>query len=50
MAAPQEISADMLAFWNVNGGHTWVARQAHTDMTLTPVTDASLAFAAPRGG
>jgi ubiquinone/menaquinone biosynthesis C-methylase UbiE len=50
MAAPEEINSDMLAFWNGKGGHTWVARQEHTDITLTPVTDALLAFAAPRAG
>ncbi len=50
MAAPEEINADMLAFWNGEGGRIWVARQAHTDVTLTPVTDALLAFAAPRAG
>ncbi len=50
MAAPEEINADMLAFWNGNGGETWVARQEHTDITLTPVTDALLAIAAPRAG
>jgi SAM-dependent methyltransferase len=48
MASPQEINADMLAFWNGTGGENWVARQEHTDITLTPVTDALLAFAAPR--
>ena len=50
MAAPEEINADMLSFWNGKGGHTWVTRQEHTDITLTPVTDALLAFAAPRPG
>jgi SAM-dependent methyltransferase len=50
MAAPEEINADMLAFWNGKGGDTWVARQEHTDITLTPVTAALLAFAAPRAG
>ena len=50
MPAPEEINADMLTFWNGNGGQTWVARQEHTDITLTPVTDALLAFAAPRAG
>jgi hypothetical protein len=50
MAAPEEINADMLAFWNGKGGDTWVARQEHTDVTLAPVTDALLAFAAPRAG
>src|SRR6516162_7123496 len=45
-----EINADMLAFWNGKGGHTWVARQEHTDVTLAPVTDALLAFAEPRAG
>jgi len=50
MAASEEINADMLSFWNGKGGHTWVARQEHTDLTLAPVTDALLAFAAPRAG
>jgi SAM-dependent methyltransferase len=50
MADPEQINADMLAFWNGQGGHTWVARQAHTDTTLTQVTEALLAFAAPRSG
>jgi SAM-dependent methyltransferase len=50
MAAPEEINADMLAFWNGKGGDIWVARQEHTDITLVPVTDALLAFAAPRSG
>ena len=46
----EEINADMLAFWNGKGGHTWVARHEHTDVTLAPVTDALLAFAQPRAG
>jgi hypothetical protein len=50
MAAPEEINADMLSFWNGKGGDTWVARQEHTDTTLTPVTDALVAFAARRAG
>jgi SAM-dependent methyltransferase len=50
MADPEEINADMLAFWNGQGGRIWAARQAHTDTTLTPVTEALLAFAAPRTG
>jgi hypothetical protein len=50
MAAPEEINADMLAFWNGKGGDIWVARQEHTDITLAPVTNALLAFAAPRAG
>lgn len=50
MVSPEEINADMLTFWNGKGGHSWVARQEHTDITLTPVTDALLAFAAPRAG
>jgi hypothetical protein len=49
MAVPEEINADMLAFWNGKGGQTWVARQEHTDITLTPVTDALLAFAGRAG-
>ena len=50
LAAAEEINADMLSFWNGKGGDTWVARQDHTDITLTPVTDALVAFAAPRSG
>lgn len=50
MAGPEDINADMLAFWNGKGGHTWVARQEHTDITLAPVTDALLASAAPSAG
>jgi len=50
MAAPEEINADMLAFWNGKGGDIWVARQEYTEITLTPVTDALLAFAAPGVG
>jgi SAM-dependent methyltransferase len=50
MADAEQLNADQLAFWNGPGGHTWVARQAHTDITLRPVTEALLAFAAPRAG
>lgn len=50
MATPDEINADMLAFWDGVGGCTWVARQAHTDVTLGRVTEALLAFASPRPG
>src|SRR5215469_18831342 len=50
MAAPEDINADMLAFWNGKGGDIWVARQEHTDLTLAPVTNALLGFAAPRAG
>lgn len=50
MSNADAINADMLSFWNGQGGHIWVARQAHTDTTLTPVTDALLASAAPRSG
>jgi SAM-dependent methyltransferase len=50
MPAPQEIDADMLAFWNGQGGDIWVARQKHTDVTLAQVTDALLVFADPRVG
>jgi precorrin-6B methylase 2 len=46
----EDINADMLASWNGKGGHTWVARQEHTYVTLAPVTDALLAFAEPRAG
>ena len=44
------INADMLSFWNGQGGHIWVARQAHADFTLAPVMDALVNFAAPRAG
>ncbi len=50
MVDSAQINADMLAFWNGQGGNIWVARQAHTDTTLAPVTEALLAFAAPRAG
>ena len=50
MPTPEDIDADMLAFWNGAGGHTWVARQEHTDRILAPVTEALLRFAAPRAG
>ena len=50
MATPNEVNADMLAFWDGVGGHLWVERQAHTDITLAPVTEALLAFAAPCAG
>jgi SAM-dependent methyltransferase len=50
MSTAEEINADQLAFWNGNGGRTWVERQEHTDTTLARVSDALLAFAAPRVG
>jgi SAM-dependent methyltransferase len=50
MADPKQIDADQLAFWSGPGGHTWVERQEHTDITLAGVTEALLAFAAPRTG
>lgn len=50
MSNPEQFNADQLSFWNGQGGHTWVARQEHTDITLTPVSEALLALAAPRSG
>lgn len=50
MTEAAEVNADMLSFWNGTGGNIWVERQAHTDITLQPVTDALLAFAAPQAG
>ncbi len=50
MTDPEQFNADQLAFWNGPGGRGWVARQAHTDITLAPVLDALLALAAPRAG
>lgn len=50
MSEADLINADMQSFWNGVGGHTWVTRQAHTDITLQPVSDALLAHAAPAPG
>jgi trans-aconitate methyltransferase len=50
MAGPEQSNADQLAFWNGPGGHIWVSRQEHTDITLAPVSEALLALAAPRAG
>ena len=50
MATADDLNADMLAFWNGAGGHIWVERQHHTDITLAQATDALVAFAAPRTG
>jgi len=50
MADPEQFNADQLAFWNGPGGHNWVARQEHTDITLAPVSAALLALAAPGAG
>jgi len=50
VADPAEVNADQLAFWNGIGGQTWVARQAHTDITLERVSAALLAHAAPKPG
>ena len=50
MSDAEQINTDMLAFWDGQGGATWVARQAHTDITLAQVTEALLAFAEPRAG
>jgi SAM-dependent methyltransferase len=50
MLDAEQVNADMLSFWNGQGGQIWVARQAHTDTTLEPVTDALIGFAAPQAG
>jgi SAM-dependent methyltransferase len=50
MADADQFNADQLSFWNGHGGNTWVARQAHTDITLVGMSKALLAFAAPRAG
>src|SRR5258706_1302990 len=50
MADPEQFNADQLAFWNGSGGHTWVARQQHTDITWARVTEGWPACAAPRTG
>lgn len=50
MSDADQVNADQRAFWNGVGGATWVARQAHTDVTLQPVYDALVAHAAPGAG
>jgi SAM-dependent methyltransferase len=50
MADPNQFNADQLAFWNGPGGDIWVARQDHTDITLSPVSKALLSLAAARAG
>jgi SAM-dependent methyltransferase len=50
MTNAAQFDADQLAFWNGQGGHIWVARQEHTDISLAPVSEALLALAAPRTG
>ena len=50
MPSADDVNADMLAFWDGQGGRTWVVRQGHTDITLSPVTEALVAFADPRPG
>ena len=50
MSDVELFNADQLAFWNGQGGLTWVARAKHTDTVLSPVSEALLAFAAPRPG
>jgi SAM-dependent methyltransferase len=50
MVDAQQVNADQRAFWNGQGGRTWVARQAHTDTILAPVSAALLALAAARPG
>jgi SAM-dependent methyltransferase len=50
MVDPEQVNADQLAFWNGQGGRTWVARQAHTDTILAPVSKALLRAAAAQPG
>lgn len=50
MARAADIDADMLAFWNGAGGELWVQRQEHTDIALTPITDALQVWAGARPG
>jgi SAM-dependent methyltransferase len=42
--------ADQIVYWNGPGGAHWVARQAHTDAQLSPITEALLATAAAAPG
>jgi len=50
VSTAEQVNADQLAFWNGVGGRIWVEPHAHTDITLTRVSDALLVFAAPRAG
>lgn len=42
--------ADQIAYWNQEGGLTWVARQEAWDVTLAPVAEAALSRANPESG
>lgn len=50
MGQSDMFNADQRAFWGGPGGRIWVARQDHTDTTLTDASAALLARAAPRPG
>jgi SAM-dependent methyltransferase len=50
MSDHDRLKAEQLAYWNGHGADHWVARQAHTDVTLAPVLAAALDYAAPRTG
>ena len=50
MPDADQVNADQLAFWNGAGGQTWVARQAHSDITVRPIRDALVSHASPRAG
>jgi SAM-dependent methyltransferase len=50
MIDAKQANLDQRSFWNGQGGRTWVARQAHTDSILSPVSAALLSRAAARPG
>lgn len=45
MANAEQLHADQHAYWNGPVGEAWAAQQAHTDIQLSPVTQALLAAA-----
>jgi SAM-dependent methyltransferase len=50
MTDADQLHADQIAYWNGPGGAQWVAQQAHTDVQLSPITQAVLAAADVRPG
>lgn len=50
MTDTQQLHADQLAYWNGPGAAHWVTHQAHTDIQLTPISEAVLAAAAAAPG
>jgi SAM-dependent methyltransferase len=50
MSDATQLHADMVAYWNGPGAAPWVAQQAHTDVQLSPISNAVLAAAAAAPG